>query len=671
MSTVQCRGHSVQHCPGGGVQHCPGGGVQHCTGGGVQVRIILKQAFFFKMQIKMSLLRLMLLITASCFQKTFSCMMDVSTYKTFKTEIEPFSVIDIVNLLRYLLGKDVTSDTKEEMMNSILDCADYNNDNQIDILDLVSFLQYLLGKNGPAYHHAQVYNTTTIEVLNKITNAPAPNIVLIIADDLGIGDISAYSGKDAFASTPNIDALAQNGIKFTNFYSAAPHCGPSRSALLTGVHYRYSGSALLDKYQSTETLPQYLKKVGYSKRGFVGKWSIPGHNSKPNSNDRIDASYNEYMTPYKGMPNNNSALIWGADMMPGRYETGIYAGFGDMYNIARPPTILQNWGDCTDSYRSNTPCGGEFTNPEAHFINDTQGIHMTDFITSSAVNYILDKETDENPFFLHVAYTAVHTPLQALESHRQRAVDYFKLINHFPSEAELVYYAMLMQLDDGVGKITRALKQIKKYNDTVVVFVSDNGAWMRTERLNGGPGTRSSGGLAGYKFVMLDGGIRVPMILSYPNRLPENRIYSKLVHGIDLYATLGSIAARNQSETFWFSKGAQNIDKTLSSAYSQNLVPHIIYNTHAHEFLYHEYNGYETVFNNDHKYLFETAGQRGFMIDKRRNLYEHNINEPDEWKSPTHIDMFADRIGKLSTPFLLSTFESIRHKFESHTPMLT
>ncbi len=326
-----------------------------------------------------------------------------------------------------------------------------------------------------------------------------PNIVLIMADDLGYGDVGYYEGAKPLVPTPNIDRLASEGIAFTDAYVTAPMCGPSRYGLLTGMYQQrlgvqdnrdcYAEIPGEDKRipSSQRSLDQTLSSAGYV-TGIVGKYNLPGY-------------------PQTTFDESMSLIHFGADYWPD--EKGHYVGVDE-------PKAVSN--------SKQAPAWGP-KNAGDEYLTDRLGRQAVDFIDRHA----------GKPFFLYLAFNAPHSPLEAKESHRAQ-------VGHLPSEALRFYGAMVLSLDENIGRVMAALERNRIKENTLVIFTSDNGPtfafnvgwpedWPK-EMLG------STGPLDGRKSTLLEGGIRVPFTMTWPARWPTGQVYRQPVSTLDVYPTL-------------------------------------------------------------------------------------------------------------------------------------
>ena len=317
--------------------------------------------------------------------------------------------------------------------------------------------------------------------------AGKPNVVLIITDDVGYGDIGSYGAPDI--KTPHIDSLAKDGTKLTDFY-AAPMCTPTRAALISG---RYQQRVRLERAinpgpqaqglaATGRSLPQLLKNNGYA-AGLVGKWHL-------------------------GFTAENSPLAHGFDSF-----FGFKSGFIDYYQHTR-----QDGQD--DLFENDTPV-------------KVDG-YMTDLITDRSVTFI--RQNAQQPFFLEVAYNAGHWPYQ-VPDHPSVAVDNSRHLMPFDSQTSTRadYVKMLERADRGVGEILAALKAAGLASDTLVIFTNDNGGeWLSR-----------NAPLYHRKDTVWEGGIRVPALMRWPGRIPAGKVSGQV--GITMDLTMTILAATGTS----------------------------------------------------------------------------------------------------------------------------
>ena len=313
-----------------------------------------------------------------------------------------------------------------------------------------------------------------------------PNVLLILVDDLGYGDLSISGAKDL--QTPNIDALFESGMGFKRFYANSPVGSPTRAALLTGCYPDLVGVPGVIRQESERNwgylspevslLPGLLQRVGYH-TALVGKWHL-GMESPNTPNERCFQYFHGFL----------------GDMMDDYY---LHARRGvNTMRLNRSPI---------------EPSG-----------------HATDLFTQWAIDYLNERSTMEQPFFLFLAYNAPHRPIQpppqALERVKQRGGEL--------SEERAKLVALIEHLDEGIGQVMEALRQNQQDTHTLVVFTSDNGGELRVGA-NCGP-------LRGGKREMYEGGIRVPMVAVWPGKIRPGSSSNRLALTMDLFPTICAVA---------------------------------------------------------------------------------------------------------------------------------
>lgn len=313
-----------------------------------------------------------------------------------------------------------------------------------------------------------------------------PNFVLILADDLGYGDIGPFGSK--VNRTPNLDRLAREGMKLTSFY-AAPVCTPSRAQILTGCYakrvslpnviFPASPSGLSDQ---ENTIGELLRGRGYATM-VIGKWHVGDHPDFLPTRHGFDH--------YFGLPYSND--------MGRREAAGRPGGKPD----ARPPLPLVRDDKVIET------------------VNPQQQEQLTERYTAEAVNFI--RQNQQRPFFLYLPHTAVHTPLHPAPEFRGTTYSPFG--------------DWVAELDRSVGRVLDTLRELKLENDTLVVFTSDNGPWL-SQGTNGGV----AGPLRGGKGSTYEGGVRVPTIAWWPGRVPAGSSCDAVAANYDFLPTFVKLA---------------------------------------------------------------------------------------------------------------------------------
>ena len=342
----------------------------------------------------------------------------------------------------------------------------------------------------------------------KAEDAYRPNIVLIMADDLGYGDISCYGAKHV--NTPHIDALAKNGIRFTDYHSNGAVCSPTRAALMTGRYPQRTGvEGVITAARHREvglpleevTIAEVLKDAGYS-TAMYGKWHL-GYDIK-----RFGPQLQGFET-FEGFVSGNVDYFHKIDQ----------EGHKDWY------------------------IGDELKHVDGY---------VTDLINDRAVDWIGAhvKQNKDKPFFLYLAHGAPHYPLQGPNDKGFREVG--KKIREMPEDKEATYKAMIESMDAGIGRVVAELGKHGLAENTLVIFCSDNGHSPR----HGG----SAGELRGSKGTVYEGGHRVPMVMQWPIRLEGGQENDDLLIGMDLFAAFSKFANARLPENLLIDGRGKNVE---------------------------------------------------------------------------------------------------------------
>ena len=336
-----------------------------------------------------------------------------------------------------------------------------------------------------------------------------PNIVLMMCDDLGYGDVG-FNGNEII-KTPNLDKLARNGIRFTRFYAGGPVCSPTRGTCLTGRHYFRYGVTHANRghLPSQEiTLARMLKSYQYT-TGHFGKWHLGtldrNYSGKPNRN-----------------PARNYAPPWERD-----YDTS----FATEYAV---PTWDPAVGIQGNGKRLERPWASPY-----YESNDREGKLATEnlegcdsrVLMDRAIPFIENAVENAEPFFATIWFHAPHTPVVAGPEYRTMYADY--------SEAEQHYYGCITAIDDQVGRLYHTLEAWGVSQNTMIWFCSDNGPEGRTGR--DGRNRGSTGGLRGRKRSLFDGGVGVPALLHFPGHADPGRVVEMPCSTLDYFPTIAEM----------------------------------------------------------------------------------------------------------------------------------
>jgi arylsulfatase A-like enzyme len=314
-----------------------------------------------------------------------------------------------------------------------------------------------------------------------------PNIIVILADDLGFADVGFEGAKDI--PTPYIDRLARNGLRFTNACVSHPFCSPTRAGLMTGRYQHRFGHENNPKYDPNDqvaglpageiTIANVLSDAGYV-TGQIGKWHL------------------------------------GAAPKFHPLKRGFQEQFGFI-------------GGGHDYFKADLdhPNAREYMIPiERNGQPVAESEYLTDAFTREACSFVGRHAKD--PFFLYLAYNAPHTPLQAPRAYLDRVSDIKDPIRRS-------YAAMICALDDGVGRLAAMLEVLKLENDTLIFFLSDNGGPTPVTHADNHP-------FRGYKGQVYEGGIHVPFVMKWPGQLPAGETYGSPIISLDIFSTAAAVA---------------------------------------------------------------------------------------------------------------------------------
>lgn len=382
-----------------------------------------------------------------------------------------------------------------------------------------------------------------------------PNIIIILSDDAGYHDFSMHGNKDF--PTPNIDSIAANGVRFTQAYASAAVCSPSRAGLLTGKYQQRFGHEynlpprpqkgenpeLYGLAESETTLATALKKVGYH-TVCLGKWHL-GYAQQYHPNKR---GFDDFI--------------------------GLLSGHRSYFPTKKPSHghMLQHNGK-------------QIEEPP----------YVTDFLSDQACQYI--KQHRDKPLFMYLSYTAVHGPMHAKEQD----------LKHFPDitpAKRKKLAAMTKSLHDGIGKLIQTLKDEKQYDNTLLIFLNDNGGASNN--------ASSNTPLRGRKGDHFEGGIRVPMLMQHPRIIKKGLVNDHPIISLDIFATAMTLANHPSTNT---------IDGV-------NLIPFIKGEAIGtpHKNLFWKRGGIATVREGDWK-LIRVKGQPPLLYNLKQDINEkHNLN---------------------------------------------
>ena len=334
------------------------------------------------------------------------------------------------------------------------------------------------------------------------TAAPKPNLIVIMADDLGYADVGFNGCLDI--PTPHIDSIASRGVKCTSGYVAYAVCGPSRAGFMTGRYPQRFGFERNPQYKiddpqmglplSEQTIADVLKTVGY-RSGIVGKWHL-GANSVHHP---LERGFDEF-----------------------------YGHLGGGHRYLPQDLTIQKSEQAKNELESYRTWIVNNRSPE----KPTK--YLTDDFSDAAVRFV--ENNHSHPFFLFLSYNAPHLPLQATD-------DYLARVSHIEDPKRRTYAAMISAVDDGVGRVLAKVHELGLDDRTIVFFLSDNGGPILKNASCNDP-------LRGGKGDVWEGGFRVPFAVSWPSHLPANTIYDQPVSALDIMATIVDLSGATVRSDF-------------------------------------------------------------------------------------------------------------------------
>ena len=359
-----------------------------------------------------------------------------------------------------------------------------------------------------------------IQAFTEKPASPRPNILLIIVDDLGYGELGCQGNLQI--PTPNIDAIAKNGIRFTSGYVSAPNCSPSRAGLLTGKYqtrFGYENNPIGAKNDEPgyglptdqKTMAEILHNTGYT-TAMIGKWHLGGtakyHPMRRGFDEFLGFLHEGHSYAYPTWKGVTSMLrrLSLPDGSKGRWTNGntiYYTSMG--YN--EPP------------YDANNP-----------ILRGSQPVEESSYLTEAFANEassFIDRKKDQ-PFFLEVAFNSVHSPMQAKNEDLAG-------LSGIEDIQRKIFAGMLINMDRGIGRIIQKLRDSGLEDNTIIIFISDNGGPTREL-------TSSNLPLRGEKGNLYEGGIRIPFMIQWKGHIPSGKIYENPVISLDILPTVAVAA---------------------------------------------------------------------------------------------------------------------------------
>lgn len=488
----------------------------------------------------------------------------------------------------------------------------------------LTLLPIAININNPVAENQEIEWATADSGLKE----DKPNIILILADDLGFNDVSYYNGGAADGSllTPHIDSLAKEGVAFLNGYAASPVCSPSRAAIMTGRYSSRYGFEFTPYPAQAARIMNLLRKDG--ELATIGL---------------EDVQWDEVGLTVGGLPNEEITI---AEMLQdngyytahiGKWHLGGFndgmrpndQGFDDslmlnssLYFPKNHPDIVNAKIDSAveDMVWASSQYAASFNGSEPF----RPGGYITDYYTDEAVK-VIDNNKDR-PFFLYLGHFAPHNPLQSLKK------DYEKH-SHMENHTLQVYAGMIEALDRSIGKIVSALEKNGLTENTLIIFASDNGGagYIGLDDINKP--------YRGWKLTHFEGGMHIPFFAKWPAKIKKDMKYNKRIHHTDIFSTI---------------LGAANIEPPKEITIDGvNLIPFLTNEKRGepHETLYWKNVTYQAIIHDNWKLMrSKYPKEKEYLYNLEKDPYEQNnlaLSEPEikillHEKLNTHIESMPE-----------------------------
>lgn len=367
-------------------------------------------------------------------------------------------------------------------------------------------------------------------------NSVRPNVIIILADDLGQTDISLYGNK--LISTPNIDAIGKSGVTFTEGYVSSPVSSPSRACLLTGRYQQRFGYEIQPsnryvrnklEYLAFRYMPLFKPLIPIKRRAFPSKEDILKQGLPPSEITLAEVfKKNGYNTAIIGKWHLGSGDFAKPCERGFDYQYSFNEAFAMYADVDDPNIVNMRLDQYADKHQWKTAESrtGDCAITKNCVEIDQPEKYLTDKLTDEALAFMARNR--EKPFFLYLPYNAPHVPLQAQKN-------YYEQFSHIEDPVKRVYMAMIKNLDDQVGRILEYLKLTQIEENTIIVFLSDNGGARYT-------GVTDNFPYRGGKFTNFEGGLRVPFMMKWKGKIKEETIYTSPVISLDVFSTVCNAA---------------------------------------------------------------------------------------------------------------------------------
>jgi arylsulfatase A-like enzyme len=337
------------------------------------------------------------------------------------------------------------------------------------------------------------------------TSQKQPNVLFILADDLGVNALNCYG--NSLVESPNIDQLYREGMHFTNGYSNDPTCAPSRASILSGQYApRHKVYRVVDRYKDDKKTLEAMKF--------------------------LPPKINEVKGSGKGLGLDKITIA--ETLKENKYATAAYG----KWHLGKNELQIQNQGfdegyEITGHYNFKT-------SPQQNELNNT--LYSADVITEKTIDFIKKASSENKPFFAYVPYYLVHKPLEPKPEYLAHFKQKLKGNTNIGKD-EIKVLAMIKSLDDSVGQLLKSLQDLGLEDDTIIVFTSDNGHYKTESNIFNQP-------YAGVKGETLEGGIRVPYIFKWNNKIEAGSVSKEPIIHVDIYPTLLGLTSTKKPDNY-------------------------------------------------------------------------------------------------------------------------
>ena len=442
---------------------------------------------------------------------------------------------------------------------------------------------------------------TLLPCLTPVYAEESPtNFIIVLVDDLGYDEVGFMGSDDIYS--PNIDALAAGGTHFTQGYVTSSVCGPSRAGLISGRYQdrfgiwgNFGAKAVKGFPANQPMLQDRFKEAGYT-TGAIGKWHFGQHDEKHKPWNRNFDYYYGFLAGGHGYFKANSS----------------YTGKKDQWPIHR----------------------------NADIVDYQEGNYLTDEFSREAVEFI--ERNHDKPFFLYLAYNAVHYPWVAPQSYIDR-VDALKK-GGFESEYRRILSAMMLAVDDGVGQIKETLERKGIDDNTAIIFLSDNGYQTMLRRTEAANLAGNPANLRGFKGDTYEGGIRVPFIINWPGVVPAGQVYEHPVISLDIAPTITRFLDSKEPHT-----GYDGLDLVPYLNGSMKKKPHdSLFFRYVHDIAYRK-GDWVLTWNDQHKEAGKKRSKTGLKM-KEVDAMLFNLNDDVKQKRDLRAE-YPDKFKELFTDY--------------------